>query len=245
MKRQAVAVLLSMLLAPAVVSAQGLQLTGGALAFQAQHHVQYEGLVLGQTGWLSGAEGEVRIGALRIGARGLMGRFAGDADTTNPDRKVRVTAAWLEMSLDRSPLAIGADIEGRRFETALGASVWQLVGGHLRLTQDFGLDGIVTSAEVTLFPIASIPGGGKLALGMRAELGAVFAPFEGPVTLRLSYRIERFDFRPSSAVYGRPSSTRLEQLRGLIFGVGIRLGRRERAGAVDAGPPAPEPQRTP
>jgi len=210
---------------PGVAVAQGLRLAGGGLGYAVQNDVRYLGVIHEQTGMLVGGEGQVRIGPLEVGGRGMMGTLKGGGDLSNPDRKVRFTTVWAAANVG-SWLAVGAEMEARRYDSPVGVTVLQLLGGRARLAQQLGLDGLVASVDVTYFASAKATGIAAPTLALRAEVGTTFSPGNGPLTLRVGYRLERFDFPAGAAGTPSAGSPRLEQARGLVVGVGVRLGRR-------------------
>jgi hypothetical protein len=212
---RAVLLLGTVLVAP--LEAQGLG--GGGLAYHVQHRVLYAGAVREQTGTFVGAEGSARLGPVRVGVLGLMGTLSGGNDAANPDKKVRASA--VTVMLEASPrIAVGAELEAKRFESDAGVTAWRLIGGTGRVALSLGMPGLVGTAQVSYFPSASVVGGAKMGLAFRGTVGASYRSPRGPLTLSLGYRFERFDFK---AVGSAPA--RLEQFRGVIVGAGLRLGR--------------------
>jgi len=210
---------------PGVAVAQGLRLEGGGLGYAVQNDVRYLGAIHEQTGILVGAEGQIRFGPVGLGGRGMMGTLKGSGDLSNPDRTVRFTTVWAAVHVG-SWLAVGAEMEARRYESPVGVTVLQLLGGRARLAQQLGLDGLAASVDVTYFASAKATGMAAPTLALRAEVGTTFSPGNGPLTLRVGYRIERFDFPAGAAGTPAAGSPRLEQARGLVVGAGVRLGRR-------------------
>lgn len=196
-----------------VVNAMGL-------GYQVQYHVRYSGEVEEQTGTLAGGEGSLRLGVIEIGGQGLVGQLVGGSGTTIPDRTVRFSSAWVSLRLWNAA-SIGGVFEARRYETMMGASVWHLLGGRARLSPTLGPPGLAGVVDVAYFVWVNAPGLAVPTVALRGEVGVAFAPGNGPIVLQVAYRFERFDFRES----GFGSAARLEQGRGLVAGLGLRLGR--------------------
>ena len=213
------------------------RLSGGTTGLLVQRRVSYEGIVDEQSGTWFGAEGSVQWGRITLGASGLFGSLGGAADAlVTPDLTVRVSG--LSLGVSALPwLDLAAVAEARRQESAVGVSVWRLIGPQLRIAPQLGLPGLSASAELTLFSSASIIGGTEtLSPAVRAVVGATWAPARLPVRLRLGYRFERYDF---GAVGTSPP--RLEQFSGLQAGLDIPLRRRASARAESASLPSRAP----
>ena len=205
------------LIAAPELPAQGL--TGSGMAYHVQHRVLYSGAVYEQTGTFVGAEGSAWVGPLRVGVSGWMGTLSGANDSINPDRKVRATA--VTVLLEPWPMiALGGEVEAKRFEADAGVNAWRLIGATGRATLGLGVPGLAGTAQVTWFPSASVIGGEKISLAFRGTIGASYSAPRGPLTVSLGYRFERFDF---AAVGTTPA--RLDQFRGIVVGAGLRLGR--------------------
>ncbi len=210
------ALLLIFVLAPPL-GAQGLG--GGGLVYNVKRRVLYAGGVREQLGTLVGAEGGARLGPVRVGVAGLMGTLSGPGGVANPDVKARITTVTI--LLEPTPIvAVGAEVEAKRFEADAGVTEWRLIGATGRVALDLGVPGLVGTAQVSYFPSASIVNGATMSLAFRGTVGASYRSPRGPLTVNLGYRFERFDFK---AVGSAPA--RLEQFQGLVLGAGFRLGR--------------------
>jgi hypothetical protein len=198
------------------VQAQSLE--AGALAFNAQHRVLYQGTVTERSALFVGGRGAVRLGPVAVRVAGLFGSLGASADSATPETSVRTTslavmlrtAAWLEL---------GGEVEARRFEADAGTTAWRLIGGTVRATPAMGMSGLSGLVELSFFASASeVVSKEKLSPALRGTFGVSYAT-PGGVELRLGYRFERFDYS------GNTTNPRLEQFRGIVAGVGIRLGR--------------------
>lgn len=208
---------------PSVLLGQAGVVNARGLGYQVQYHVRYLGQVEEQTGMLAGGEGWLRLGVIEVGGRGLVGKLVAAGDATTLDRTVRFSSAWVSLRLANAA-SIGGVIEARRYETTLGASVWQLLGGRARLSPSLGLPGLAGVVDVTYFFSCKAPGLAAPSVALRGEAGVAFAPGNGPIVLQVAYRFERFDFG-DSGFGANATAARLEQGRGLVAGLGFRLGR--------------------
>ncbi len=200
-------------------TARSQSLDAAAEAFNAQWRVYAQGTAFEQKGLMVGGSGGVRLGRIRIGVGGWMGTLKGEGSAASPDVKTRTTAASvLVRVLPR--LDLGAQYEVRRFETALGATVWTMMGASVRLMPNLGVPGLDGMVDVSLLPSASIADGPKVSMALQTNVGVTYAPQGGRVSFRLAYRFERYDV---GAVGG--AGAHYEQFRGVAAGVGIRFGR--------------------
>lgn len=196
-----------------------VRLSGSAGVFNVQHRVLFSDTILQQTGLLLGAEGAVRVGRARLGVAGWFGSLSGDADSANPDRTLRVTAVTLH-AVPSALVALGLEVEAKVFGADAGETAWRLIGANVRLTPAFGAAGLQGLLDVSFYPSASIVDGTKIKTALRGTFGVSWESPRGPLSLRLAYRFERYDFE---AAGGTPP--RLEQFRGAVAGVGLRFGR--------------------
>lgn len=205
-----------------VVLAQSL--SGGATAYNVEHRVLYQDSVLEQSGVFFGAEGEARLGPLRLGLYGLMGKLSGASDSINPERNVRTSGITLRINPIRW-LDVGAEAEARRFESDAGVVVWRLIGLNARARPPMGAPGLAGLVDASFFPSATVSGNDALKqrVAMRVTVGASYTPPRTPLTLRISYRFERFEFKNTGT---GGSADRLEQFRGVLASAGISLGKR-------------------
>ena len=215
---QAVALLVLSALGAAPLRAQSIE--AGALAFNAQHRVLFAGTVSERTGVFVGGQAAASLGPIRLRVAGFMGSLGAGADAATPETKLRSTSAALMLRVG-SWAELGAEVEGRRFDADAGATVWKLYGAAVRLTPPMGGAGLRGFADVSFFPLATAaPLGESIAPAFRGTVGVSFAP-GGKLEARLGYRFERFDF----AAAGSGGTPRLEQFRGIVAGLGLRLGR--------------------
>ena len=212
------AVVAAALLMPARAAAQSL--SAAATVFNAQHRISFAGTVSERTGVFIGAGGAARLGPVQIGLTSLMGSLADSEDPANSATSVRSTS--LTVMVRAAPwVALGAEAEARVFDADGGVTSWLLLGATARLTPPMGGSGLAGLIEVTMFPAAtSRPLGASISPALRGTAGVSFA-FNGPFEARLGYRFERFDFAADAG-----GDARLEQFRGIVAGVGLRLGRR-------------------
>ncbi len=203
------------LLPPVAAHAQGLR--GSAGAFTVQHRASFLGEVYEQTGMLLGGEGQLSLGPLAVGLGSFTGSLSGDADSALADRTLYITSVYALIRV--GPLAVGPEIEARRSDADAGVTLWRLIGARVRLAPSLGARSVEAVAELSFFPSAQVVDGETISLAFRGSVGVTYA-LAGPLHLRLAYRFERFDFEASGT-----APARLEQYRGAVAGIGLRLGR--------------------
>lgn len=211
------AVVLALLVWPTLVEAQGLGV--GAGAFNARRRIYYQSTVHEQTGLVVSGSGVLQLGWLRVGAGGWMGTLKGDGTAINPDVKARTTSATVHV-LVVPGVMLGAQYEVRRLEADVAVSVWTLMGGNVRMEPGLGAAGLRGLIDVSLLPSSSVSGGPKLSSAMQATVGVAYAPLRGALSVRLGYRVERYDVEAAGT-----ANPRYEQFQGLIVEAGLRLGR--------------------
>ena len=210
-------VVLALLVWPTLLEAQGFGV--GAGAFNARRRIYYQSTVHEQTGLAVGARGTVQLGPLRIGAGGWMATLKGDGTATNPDVKARTTSATVHAQVVPGVM-VGAQYEVRRFEADVAVSVWTLMGGNVRVEPGLGAAGLRGLIDVSLLPSASVSGGPKLSSALQTTVGVAYAPLGSALSVRLGYRVERYDVEAAGA-----SSARYEQFQGVVVEAGFRIGR--------------------
>lgn len=216
-------VLLSLAVVAAnVARAQSLppRFTGLGVAYGTQLVMRYQGEIQRQTGTLLGAAGTVSLGPLEVALTGLTGTLRPSASTpSNPERTLYTTTVAVYLRL-AGPVAIGAEAEARRYETAVGTAWARLLGASLSLNVPLGLAGIEGNAVIDYLPLASASGSDTVSLAVRATFGITYAPPRLPMLIRASYRLERYDYRAAGVL-----PARLEQFDGIVIGAGLRLGK--------------------
>jgi hypothetical protein len=204
---------------PCPAQTGGPKLSGAAVGYRVEQRMRHLGTIYEQSGTWFGAEAQARIGAVTLRVSGLTGTLTGDTSVTNPDRDVRVSA----ISLGIRPamwLEVGADVAARRVASPASTVITRLLGAHVGLAVALGVDGLSGNATVVYYPAADVTGDESLALAASGELGFSYAPPHVPIMLRLAYRFERYDFSGSTL-----GPARLEQVRAVVAGLGIRLRR--------------------
>ena len=204
------------LLATSVASAQVFE--GAAGAFTVQSHTRFATGRHEQAGPWFGGDVSVQFARLRLGVSGGLGQLAGDADSVTADRTGRFTTLSLHYAF-RPWVSIGGAVEAKVFETDLGTRAWLLIGPNVRLTpmlDDGSLEGLF---DLTVWPSARVVNGETMPLALRATVGATYRLAASPIGIRVAYRFERFDFE------GAAATARLEQFRGAMAGVVVRLAR--------------------
>jgi len=204
---------------PSRAQTGGPSVSAAGVAYRVEQRMRYLGTIHEQSGTWFGGEGQARFGAVTLRVSGVTGKLAGDTSVTNPDRDVRVSAislgirptAWLE---------VGADVAARRVSSPAATVVARLFGGHLALALPLGVDGLSGNATIVYYPATGVTGVEKLTLAASSELGFSYEPPRRAIVLRLAYRVERYDFSESAL-----GPARLEQVRAVVAGFGMRLGR--------------------
>jgi hypothetical protein len=81
-----------------------------------------------------------------------------------------------------------------------------------------GLEGLTGTVRGVYYPATGVTGDETLSLALSGEIGVVYGPPRGRMVLRLSFRFERYDYEESAL-----GPARLEQVRAVVVGLGIRL----------------------
>ena len=196
------------------------RLSVGAGAFNAQRRIYLQTAVQEQTGVLVGGSGTVRAGRAGLAVSGWIGTLKGDGSAANPDVKARTTAAVAQVLLAPGVRA-GVQYEVRRVEAGSVVSVWKMMGVNARLEPGFGVPGLAGLVDVSTLPASSTSGGPKITMAVQVTLGVAYEPRRGPLSFRLGYRFERFDFEAAGS-----AGARYEQFGGLAAEVGVRVGGR-------------------
>jgi len=197
----------------------GPSISAAGVTYLVEQRMRYVGTIHEQSGTWFGGEAQARLGRVTLRVSGVMGKLTGDTSVTNPDRDVRVSS----ISLGIRPalwLEVGADVAARRVASPASTVVTRLFGGHVALALALGVDGLSGNATAVYYPATDVTGDERLALAAYSELGLSYAPPRGAIVLRLAYRVERYDFSGSAL-----GPARLEQVKAVVAGLGMRLGR--------------------
>ena len=164
--------------------------------------------------WVGGAV-EFEAGRLRLSGRGMRGRLTA-ADAGLPKSDVG------ELSLDgqyrvRPWLGLELRYTARAFSTAAGYQRWDLVGLGAVASRDLGTPAVRALASLLCFPMVSVSHQEKPRFALGSDVEITLAPSRFPLTVALSYRIERFSFPEAAA--------RSEQFEALTLSVGVRARR--------------------
>jgi hypothetical protein len=194
---------------PVPLEAQVLEGTIGAYAVQ--HRVLYHGTVYDQAGTGFEARGSLGLGPVVLGLAGWRAGLTADGGLPNGDVTVRTTALWLDAAI-LPVLALGGQIETRRFTSDAGITVWQLRGWEARFHPELGFPGLRGVAEVALLSSGQVRGGSRMDVALQTTMGISYTLRGSPLRLRLAYRFERYDLRSPAG-----EAARLEQFRGLLM----------------------------
>ncbi len=195
-------------------------ISGSGLAYPAQLVVRYQGELLRQTGTLFGASGSAELGPTTL----VMGTLAGTlrpstATASDPERSVRTT--WVAVYLRPASLvALGGEVEARRYETVAGVAWARLIGASAMVTLPLGVAGLTGGVVLDYLPLSSASGADSVSAAVRGTFGLMYSAAGLPVFIHLAYRIERFDFKGAGT-----HPQRLEQFDGIIAGAGLRIGK--------------------
>jgi hypothetical protein len=195
------------------------QIEASAQTFAVQSHVRFSSSKMEQTGQWVGVDGAVRFGSVRVGFLTSMGSLSGSGSPLHPDSKGRLTSIAVH-GYAMPWLAVGANIEAKRFETDAGSTVWRLIGLNVRATPQLDAHALEGLLDVSYWPVASVVYGEKIPLAMRAVVGATYRFGSSPLGVRFAYRFERFDFEAQGT-----TPARLEQFRGATLGAVLRFSR--------------------
>jgi len=206
------------LLIPTAAGAQSFEVAAGG--FVVQRRIEYRGAFYQQSGLCSSVAGTVRAGRLRAAWRLYAGTLAGASGAPNADARLRAEATALEVVASPA-LSLGVQREVRRFESDAGVTVWEMMGGAVRLEPQFGIRGLRGLVDLSVLGAGGQRGGADFGSAVQTAVGASFNPGDGRFRVRLAFRFERYD-QPESAT----GPQRLEQFSGLAVEAALRLGRR-------------------
>ncbi|HWP37420.1 MAG TPA: hypothetical protein VNL18_07690 [Gemmatimonadales bacterium] len=188
--------------------------------------VRFDDTVERSDGYWAGLELELRAGLFTLTGSGTRGELT---PTVNPllDRNVgelRLAGRYDVLSW----LGAEARYVVRASSSLTGHQRWEFYSLGARVLRDLGAPGLSGSAALAYSPTVRVSGLEDPRYAVSADAGIAFAPERSPLTVRLSYRIERFRF---------PSTTaRSEQFEALTLAVGLRARRQHGRWALGGAP---------
>ncbi len=103
----------------------------------------------------------------------------------------------------RSQLAVEASYVARAFSSAAGYQRWDILGLGASVSVPLGDSALSAHARASYLPVATASGRSSASFAVAAEVGVSVAPRRAPLLIRLTYRLERFDFPGEPAQFDR------------------------------------------
>ena len=189
----------------------GLDLRAGGLAMATSRAAELAGAVGTASGTMMGGEVTLRNGALGVTARLLDGKLT--AGSGSP-AAAEITDAEAALLLGSPSIALEVGYARRAITGSFATSVYSFYEVGARLGIEIGTTGV----SATVAAAAYLHAGGQDGNGMVAETSLRYAPRRFPAYLSVGYRLEQITLKNSAG--DRP-----DELRGLLLGAGLRLGR--------------------
>jgi hypothetical protein len=199
-----------------IMASSGQTVSAHAVVAAPKHSAHFSGVTERMDGsWVGGAV-EFEAGRLRLSVSGMRGRLTAADAGSLPNRDVG------ELSLDgqyrvRPWLGLELCYTARAFSSAAGYQRWDLVGVGAAASRDLGTPAMRAFASLLYFPMASVSHQERPRFALGSDVGIALAPSRLPLTVALSYRIERFGFPDAAA--------RSEQFEALTLSLGVRARR--------------------
>jgi len=156
------------------------------------------------------------MGSLTITASGTRGRLT----SSIPFEPLERDAGEVSLSgryAPRSWLRFDVRYAGRVFSSPPGRQRWDMVGFGLAASRALGTPALRSFLGIAYLPLVNVEGTAGSHTGLASHMGIELESPRLPLTVALTYRVERFDF--SSA------ADRSEQFEALTASIGIRLRR--------------------
>ncbi|MFQ6047213.1 MAG: hypothetical protein ACE5PT_12805, partial [Gemmatimonadales bacterium] len=112
-------------------------------------------------------------------------------------------------------LGIGGGYTVRAFSSAAGYQRWSIPSVSASLSGALGNRALSAYVRGAYLPSITVSGIEAPQLGVAATAGLTIAPSKLPITLKVEYRLERYDFPTGTA-------TRIEQFDVVSVAVGLR-----------------------
>jgi hypothetical protein len=205
------------LLAPAV-ALSGQTVSGHVVIAAPKHSASFSGVTERMDGWWGGGALELEVGRLHFSASGMRGQLNAADPGSVPEHDVG------EVSVNgryraRPWLGLELRYTARAFSSAAGYQRWNLLGIGAAASRDLGTAAVRGFAVLQYFPLVSVSQQEEPNFGLGSDVGIAVSPRTLPLAVRLSYRIERFNFPAAAA--------RSEQFEALTLSVGLRMQRRD------------------
>jgi hypothetical protein len=159
---------------------------------------------------------DFRAGRFALSARGTRGQLTTSQAGLVPDRDVGEIAVSARYDV-RSWIGLDLGYTARAFSSAAGYERWDMASVGVTGTRDVGTPAVRAFASLAYLPVVTIRAQENPTFAFASDVGIFVAPNRSPLTVSLSYRIERFRF---------PSATRRsEQFEALSLSAGVRAWR--------------------
>ena len=167
-------------------------------------------------GLWAGMAVDFRAGRFTVSAQGTRGQLTASQPGLVPDRDVGEIS--VSSRYDVRPW-IGLDLgyTTRAFSSAAGYQRWEMARVGVTASSDVGTPTVRAFASLAYLPVVRLRAQQNPTFAFGSDMGLSVAPRRSPVTVSLSYRIERFRF---SSATGRS-----EQFEALSLSAGVRAWR--------------------
>ena len=159
---------------------------------------------------------DLRAGRYTLSARGMRGQLTTSQPGFLPDRDVGEIAVGARYDV-RPWIGVELGYTARAFSSAAGYERWNMAGVGVTATRDVGTPAVRAFASLAYLPLVGIRAQKSPTFAFASNVGISVAPHRSPLTVSLSYRIERFRF---SSATGRS-----EQFEALSLSAGVRAWR--------------------
>jgi hypothetical protein len=167
-------------------------------------------------GLWAGMAVDVRAGPFTFSAEGTRGQLTVSQAGLVPDRDLGEIAVSGRYEV-RPWIGLDLGYRARAFSSAAGYERWDMARIGVTASRDVGQRSIRAFASLAYLPVVSIRAQENPTFAFASDVGISVAPSRSPLTVLLSYRVERFLF--SSA------TSRSEQFEALSLSAGVRAWR--------------------
>ncbi len=199
----------------------GSQLAGQAVEARAvlaapRNSARLGGVTERADGLWAGMAVDFRAGRYTLSARGMRGQLTTSQHGFVPYRDVGEIAVGARYEV-RPWIGVELGYTARAFSSAAGYERWNMASVGVTASSDVGTPAVRAFARLAYLPVVGIDAQENPSFAFGSDVGISVAPSRSPLTVSLSYRIERFQF---------PSATgRSEQFEALSLSVGVRAWR--------------------
>lgn len=199
----------------------GSQLAGQAIDARAvvaapRSSARLGGVTERADGLWAGMAADFRAGRFTLSARGTRGQLSTSQPGFVPHRDVGEVAVGGRYQV-RPWIRLDFGYTARAFTSAAGYERWDMASVGITASCDVGTPAVRAFASLAYLPFVSVRAQENPTFAFGSDVGISVAPNRSPLTVTLSYRIERFRF---SSATGRS-----EQFEALSLSAGVRAWR--------------------